>query len=274
MRIIVLAASNYSDRALATIVSLCEAGYAPVACLSISTTSFLNLARKVAQYGAGNFFKYAAKRVGLLSGSTQSGADMQSFDNRHLAIRLRTAGLNLSNVQAACRHYKLKLHYTNDVNGDKALLLLREFSPDLIVYTGGGILRRPLIETPTIGVINAHSGLLPEYRGMNVTEWALINGDAIGITVHFIDPGIDTGRILFRKPMHITPEDLSINALRERVSDATVDALVEAVEMLAKGAVTPINQEPGNNRQYFVMHEKLLEVAERRLSAAISSVDA
>jgi folate-dependent phosphoribosylglycinamide formyltransferase PurN len=273
VRVIVLAANKYSDRALATIVALCEAGHLPIACLSVSTTNFFNLVRKAAQFGAGNFLKYAAKRMGLPGSRTRGGVNAQSAGNRFLDRRLRAAGISLSNVREACRHYKIELRYTSDVNSDEALSLLRQYGPDLIVYTGGGILRRPLIDIPAVGVINAHSGLLPEYRGMNVTEWALLNGDEIGITVHFIDPGIDTGRILFTRRIEITPEDVSINALRERVGDATVDALVDAVEMLAKGTIAPVNQEPCDSRQYFVMHEKLLEIAERELSAAKSSVD-
>jgi folate-dependent phosphoribosylglycinamide formyltransferase PurN len=273
VRIIVLAANKYSDRALATVVALCQSGHAPAACLCVSTANFFNLARKAAQYGAGNFLKYAARRVGLLGSSKLAGVSARGLAQGLRDSRLGDDVVVLSNVDEACRHYKIELRYANDVNGERSLSWLRRLAPDLIVYTGGGILRRPLIDIPTLGVINAHSGLLPEYRGMNVTEWALLNRDEIGITVHFIDTGIDTGRILFTRRMQVTPEDVSINALRARVGCATVDALVEAVGMLERGAVAPINQVPGDSKQYFVMHEKLLEVAERKLLAAKSSAD-
>lgn len=273
MRIVVLAANKYSERALATIVGLCEAGHMPVACLCVSTTNAFNLVRKAAQYGTGNFLRYALKRLGLLGNITSSSARAESFENKCFDSRLRGSGKTLSNVQGACRYYKIKLRYANDVNSTSALSFMQRHSPDLIVYTGGGILRRRLIEIPTLGVINAHSGLLPKYRGMNVTEWALLNGDNIGITVHFIDPGIDTGRILFTRLIQIGIEDTSIDMLRHRIACATVDTLVEAVEMVASGNAEPINQDAADGKQYFVMHEKLLEVAERKFARMVSAID-
>ena len=271
MRIIVLAANKYSERALATIVALCEAGHSPVGCLCVSTTNAYNLARKAAQYGTGSFLRYAVKRVGLLGNRTYLGA---KAENSEFDTRVGGDRASPSNLQEACRYFGIKLHYANDVNGNRALSFLREQRPALIIYTGGGILRSRLIELPTLGVINAHSGLLPKYRGMNVTEWALLNGDGTGITVHFIDPGIDTGRILFSRLVPITIEDASIGMLRQRIARATVAALVDAVKVLASGNAELINQDPADGKQYFVMHEKLLEVAERRFVRMSSAVDA
>ena len=52
-------------------------------------------------------------------------------------------------------------------------------------------------------IINCHAGNLPFYRGRNVLNWALINGEKkFGITVHFIDKGIDTGDIIIQKKMY------------------------------------------------------------------------
>lgn len=271
MRIIVLAANKYSARALATIVALCEAGHAPVGCLCVSTTNAFNLVRKAAQYGTGNFLRYAVKRLGLLGNRTSCGTQAE---NSEFNTRVGGDRATPSNVQKACRYYGIKLRYAHDVNEDRALSFLQEHRPALIVYTGGGILRKRLIELPTLGVINAHSGLLPKYRGMNVTEWALLNGDRTGITVHFIDPGIDTGRILFSRLVPITVEDASIDMLRHRIAGATVAALVDAVKMLASENAELTNQDPADGKQYFVMHEKLVEVAERRFVRMGSAIDA
>jgi folate-dependent phosphoribosylglycinamide formyltransferase PurN len=269
VRIIVLAANKYSERALATIVALCEAGHAPVGCLCVSTTNAFNLTRKAAEYGTGNFLRYAVKRVVLLGNGSPSGTTTENSESEARVGRERAG---LSNVQKACRYYDIKLHYANDVNDNRALSFLQEHRPALIVYTGGGILRRRLLEIPTLGVINAHSGVLPKYRGMNVTEWALLNGDRTGITVHFIDSGIDTGRILFSRLVPITIEDGSLDMLRHRIACATVAALVDAVKMLASGNAEFTNQDPAAGKQYFVMHEKLLEVVERRFARMVSAI--
>src|SRR5436309_2693224 len=53
-----------------------------------------------------------------------------------------------------------------------------------------------VIEAFRLGILNAHIGVLPAYRGMNVAEWAALEGGSVGCSVHFIDTGIDTGPIL------------------------------------------------------------------------------
>ncbi len=52
-----------------------------------------------------------------------------------------------------------------------------------------------MLEMPTLGTLNAHPGLLPRYRGVDVVAWAVLNGDPVGVSVHLVDAGIDTGRI-------------------------------------------------------------------------------
>jgi methionyl-tRNA formyltransferase len=71
----------------------------------------------------------------------------------------------------------------------------------------GVILRSEAIAIPRLGVLNLHSGLLPEYRGVMATFYALLNGaKRIGTTVHFIrDRGIDTGPILGRTTLEVEP---------------------------------------------------------------------
>lgn len=86
-----------------------------------------------------------------------------------------------------------------DLNTPEGQALLDEFAPDLIVAIRyGHILRERVIAASRHGVINLHSGLLPQYRGILSTLYAIANGDAdIGCTVHWIvDSGIDTGPII------------------------------------------------------------------------------
>ncbi len=68
---------------------------------------------------------------------------------------------------------------------------------------------------PKIGVLNAHGGILPEYRGMNVMEWSLLQGDQIGVTVHFIDSKIDTGQICFVNKVPVSGPSLTVDGTWE-----------------------------------------------------------
>ena len=90
---------------------------------------------------------------------------------------------------------------TDDVNHEECVESIRKVRPDLIVVYGTGIIRKEVIEIPRIGCINCHSSVLPDYRGTFVEFWQAYNGDLekVGVTVHFIDEGVDTGDIIFQK---------------------------------------------------------------------------
>jgi folate-dependent phosphoribosylglycinamide formyltransferase PurN len=269
MRIVVLSSNIYSERALATIVSLSEAGHKPAACLCVSTVNLRYLIRKFGQYGILDFFKYAVRRLGLAGGSgDHPGKAKSTFENPFIEERLKRAGVGFTKVSEACRAYQVPIIFCSDMHEPKALERLRKLSPDLGVYTGGGILRRPLIETFKVGILNAHAGVLPHYRGMSVAEWALLTGGETGLTVHFIDPGIDTGGVLFVRKIPVLAGESSLSQFRHRLGDATIEALVEGTEMVHRQNFEPIRQSAQEGKQYFVMHQRLVELAERRLRAA------
>ena len=77
--------------------------------------------------------------------------------------------------------------------------LLKRISPNLIVLGGAGIIKERIFKIPTIGTLNIHPGLLPEYRGQSVVPWTIYNGDDLGATAHFIDKNIDKGPIVIRE---------------------------------------------------------------------------
>ena len=84
-------------------------------------------------------------------------------------------------------------------NSSKGLATLRQCDPDLIVAIRfRRILHDAAIAVPRRGVLNLHSGILPEYRGVMATFWAMLNDEVeIGTTLHrIVDSGIDTGPII------------------------------------------------------------------------------
>jgi methionyl-tRNA formyltransferase len=89
------------------------------------------------------------------------------------------------------RAYSDRVYVVDDVNGHECERLLREIRPYVIVLGGSRIIRKHIIGIPSIGVLNAHPGLLPGYRGVDVIPWAIYYGDPVGVTVHFVDEGVD-----------------------------------------------------------------------------------
>ncbi len=93
----------------------------------------------------------------------------------------------------------IAIEVLNEINSPAGIAKIKAFTPDLIVSIRYGvILKNPLIGLAKHGVINLHSGMLPDYRGVMATFWALLNGDEqLSASLHFIaDNTIDTGGII------------------------------------------------------------------------------
>ena len=170
-------------------------------------------------------------------------------------------------AQAYAAQHAIPLLALPDLTSSASLDRLKAEAIDLMIHAGAGILRAPLLAIPRLGVLNAHMGVLPRYRGMNVAEWAAWENGPLGATLHWIDPGIDTGRIIRIAPVERTAP-ASIASLRRAVDAAQIAALADLVaEMVATGeplASTPQQREDG--RQYFTMHPMIAALLEQRLA--------
>ncbi|GAA4944156.1 formyl transferase [Algibacter agarivorans] len=95
---------------------------------------------------------------------------------------------------------KNKFTAVKSVNSDEGHELLIKLNPDIVVIVSHRILSKKTLELTKAKFINIHSGITPKYRGLHGGYWALINKDMenCGVTVHFVDEGIDTGNILYQ----------------------------------------------------------------------------
>lgn len=105
------------------------------------------------------------------------------------------------------------------------------------------IFKREMIELPVYKTINCHAGKLPFYRGRNILNWALINDEKeFGITVHYVDEGIDTGDIILQETYPITDED-NYATLLERAYAGCADVLYRAIKLIQTGQAERIRQQ-------------------------------
>ena len=124
-----------------------------------------------------------------------------------------------------------------NINGIEFLESIKGFGCDLFVSMSfNQIFRRSMIETPALGTINCHAGKLPFYRGRNVLNWALINDEReFGITVHYVDEGIDTGDVIRQQCFKITDAD-DYSSLLERAYIGCADLLDQAIRDILSGS--------------------------------------
>lgn len=97
------------------------------------------------------------------------------------------------------------LYETHDVHSAETLSIIQTIQPDIIILNHfNQIIRPEIITLPKIGVFNLHPGKIPQYKGNFPTFWALLKGEKyIGVTVHHVDEGIDTGGIVEEKIFRI-----------------------------------------------------------------------
>lgn len=126
-----------------------------------------------------------------------------------------------------------------DVNSPQSLQQLAEFRADLFVSMSfNQILKRDILALPPQGIINCHAGALPAYRGRNVLNWALINDEpSFGVTIHYVDEGIDTGDIILQRQEPITDQD-TYASLLSRATVACAELLHEALIQIATGTAS------------------------------------
>lgn len=98
----------------------------------------------------------------------------------------------------------------DSLNGPRTADAIRELAPDVMIQAGAGILRSEIFSIPRLGTVNMHHGIAPPIRGMASIYWALWERrrDWIGATIHMIDEGLDTGRVLaYGRPESIDASD-------------------------------------------------------------------
>lgn len=133
--------------------------------------------------------------------------------------------------------------YVERISSEEGAASLREFS---LAINGGciEIIREPALGALPFGILNIHPGLLPNYRGCTVVEWALYNGDPVGVTAHLMDEGIDTGPLVAQAAVDVS-DCADYEAVRVKVYQAGFALAAAAAADLLAGRARPVPQGPG-----------------------------
>ena len=137
-------------------------------------------------------------------------------------------------------------------NSAEGLRILRDLKPELIISIRyRRILREEAIAIPGHGVLNLHSGILPDYKGVMATFWAMLAGEEeVGATLHRItDSGVDTGPVIeiFRRP---TRPDRSYLANVLGLYAEGSNMIAAAVRTIAADETLPSQAQTGGGRYF------------------------
>lgn len=142
------------------------------------------------------------------------------------------------------KHYEVDYLTPIQVNSEEFYNKAQQYNCDLFVSMSfNQIFRKRIIELPKLKSINCHAGKLPFYRGRNILNWALINDEKdFGITVHYIDEGIDTGDIILQRSFPINDND-DYSSLLDIAYKECANILYDAIKQIQFGINERIKQE-------------------------------
>ena len=164
----------------------------------------------------------------------------ESIEIKFVTVRFDNRDSKLIDL---AEQYDIPVELSENINSDEFLNKIDKYSVDLFVSMSFNQIFRPkTINYPPLKTINCHAGKLPYYRGRNILNWVLINDEKeFGITVHYVDEGIDTGDIILQKSYPITDED-TYETLLTRAYSGCSDILYEAIKQIQNGSVNRLQQ--------------------------------
>jgi len=214
------------------------------------------------------FVKRRAKKLGI-------GKALGQIAFRIIVVPWLTAG-SRRRLEEIIRQFALdaspvpaeQLTRVSSVNSDRTIQLLQELQPGVIVVSGTRIISARVLNCVPAVFINIHAGITPMYRGVHGGYWALVenNLDACGVTVHEVDTGVDTGRILGQ--IRITPNG-SDNFVTYGFLQlaAGLPLLKKAVRDACEGQLRPIAAPEGTSRLW--THPTLGQYVYHRMKSGV-----
>lgn len=139
--------------------------------------------------------------------------------------------------------YGIDVLNSPNINSKEFISHLKAYPSDMYVSMSfNQIFKEEIINLTKYKIINCHAGKLPFYRGRNILNWVLINDEKeFGITVHYVDQGIDTGDIILQRSYPITDSD-DYSTLLDRAYEGCSAILYEAIKKIQAGTADRIQQ--------------------------------
>ena len=141
------------------------------------------------------------------------------------------------------------------INHSESIDIIKSYKPDLLIsILGNEIFKEPIINLANNGCINLHTSLLPKYRGLMPSFWVLKNNEKFtGVSVFFVDEGIDSGPIIVQRKIEI--KNYSQEQLIQITKKIGMEAIAEAVDKIEKKQIDLIENDD-SKKTYFSFPKK------------------
>ncbi|MHA2120691.1 MAG: formyltransferase family protein [Promethearchaeota archaeon] len=133
-----------------------------------------------------------------------------------------------------------KVYYVDSINSEEVREILLSNSVDLLLLTATPIIKSTLINIHGLSILNAHTGWLPKYRGLDANLKAMRDGYQPGVSVHKVTEKIDAGEIYLREKFQINFNDDILEQMDQEELKISGKLFVEAVNLKRRDMLTPI----------------------------------
>lgn len=146
--------------------------------------------------------------------------------------------ISSSAIKCVATAHHLPVLQPTDLKSPAFLTTLRRYQANLQVVVAFRMLPRAVWDMPTLGTLNLHASLLPQYRGAAPINWAIIHGEQeTGVTTFFIEETMDTGHILLQEKTYIDPQDTA-GTLHDRLKHQGAQVVLKTVQAIEQGNYT------------------------------------
>lgn len=142
--------------------------------------------------------------------------------------------------------------FVESVNSNECIHLLEKIKPDLIIVNGTRIINSKVLNSVSSKFINSHVGITPKYRGVHGGYWAIANNDELnfGVTVHEVDTGIDTGKVLYQKRLNYSSSGNFVTYPLIQTAGA-IKLLLKTLEDFNAGRLSPIKSVTNESKLWY-----------------------
>lgn len=181
--------------------------------------------------------------VGTLEALVEAGHDVCLVVTQPDKPKGRGKELQSTPVKKAALEHGIPVFQPRRVRETECIEELRKYEADVMVVVAfGQILPKEILEMTPYGCINVHASLLPKYRGAAPIQWSIICGEEVtGVTTMQMDEGLDTGDMLLKTEVVITPEETG-ETLHDKLAEAGAALCVKTLRELEAGTIQPKKQ--------------------------------
>ena len=215
---------------------------------------------------AKKFFQRRIKKLGVLAVMGQIAfmllnKQLRKQSQARIESIKQTSNLNDRNYDREV------VQHVDSVNSATTIATLKKLNPDVIVVNGTRIIAKKVLQAVDAPFINTHTGITPKYRGVHGGYWALTQKDLdnCGVTVHLVDPGVDTGSILYQDTIEVGDRD-NFNTYPYLQYAAAVPLMERAVADALAGNLRPQTKDLPSKQWY---HPTIVEYLKYQLVEGI-----